>query len=214
MPWDPLESLSAHQRAQLDAFGEALARLNKKINLVSRASIPDLATRHLWHSLVLTRRRFLAGQTVVDWGAGGGLPSIPLAIAFPDVSFVAVDAVGKKMQAVRAIAREIGVTNLEAWHGRAEAWPGKTLYSVSRATAPLEKLWGWHQRCTEPASFSPGDDEWHPGLIVLKGGDLQAERDQLLTAYPGLTIRTTPLDALTPIPYFAEKCILEVFQDS
>ena len=213
MSWDPRTSLSPLQLEQLQQFGEALARVNRKINLVSRTSVAHLEERHVLHALALTRRRFPAGTTVVDWGAGGGLPSIPLAIAFPDVFFVAVDAVGKKMQAVRMMAREIGLTNVEAWHGRAEAWDGTATHSVSRATAQLATLWQWHERIARAAE--PLTDEfWAPGLITLKGGDLNQEVQDLQTRYPALHVEREDLFGMLKRDYFAEKGILTVVDSS
>src|SRR5690606_41790758 len=105
-----------------------------------------LFERHILHSLSLTFRKFPAGSTVVDWGTGGGLPAVPLAIVFSDVRIHAVDSVRKKVQAVRTMARRLGLENLDTWHGRAEAYPGDADFSVSRATASLSVLWSWHAR--------------------------------------------------------------------
>ena len=79
--------------------------------------------------------------------------------------------------AVRAMARSLGLANVEAWHGRAEAFRQPHTHSVSRATAPLATLWAWHA----PAAIegAPGDGEWPAGLVVLKGGDLTDERAAL-----------------------------------
>ncbi len=211
-PWDPLASLSVHQRDQLAAFEEQMLRLNRRINLISRDTEAVFKERHVVHSLALTVRTFPAGSTVVDWGAGGGLPAIPLAICFPDVAIHAVDAVGKKMQAVQTMGRRLGLANLHPWHGRAEAWPEEAHFSVSRATAPLTDLWTWHRRVVRPlddASESP--EWWRPGLICLKGGDLADEVQTLHAAYPGLQVDLMPLEPLLGRPYFAEKYIVEVF---
>ena len=149
----------------------------------------------------------------MDWGTGGGLPVVPLAICFPEVSFTGVDAVGKKMQAVRAMARRLGLDNLELWHGRAEAWDGKAHYSISRATAPLTMLWGWHQRICTPLVSS--DSDWKPGLVCLKGGDLKAgdlreECNQLKASYPDVKIIDQPVDTVIPSPLFSSKYILHI----
>ncbi|MFN3596139.1 MAG: 16S rRNA (guanine(527)-N(7))-methyltransferase RsmG [Rubricoccaceae bacterium] len=210
MPWNPADDLTDAQRAQLHAFGRELARVSRRVNLVSPATIPHLHERHLVHSLTLAYRSFPKGAIVVDFGAGGGLPAVPLAIRFPEVHFVAVDAVGKKTEAVRLFARRLGLDNLEAWNGRAETWDGTAHYAVSRATAPLASLWAWFARVRHPWSAPLPTSAWAPGLIVLKGGDLAAERAALLSAYPDLRLRTTDLGALLGASYFADKAIVEV----
>lgn len=209
MPWDPLADLTTHQREQLDAFAGELARVNRQVNLVSPATIPEAQERHLLHSLTLAHRAFPPGATIVDWGSGGGLPAVPLAIRFPETQFVAVDAVRKKTEAVRLFARRLGFANLDVWNGRAETWDGAAHYAVSRATAPLADLWGWFARVRQPlARVPPG--YWAPGLVCLKGGDLADEIAALHRVFPDLTVAKTPLLGLLGKPYFADKAIVHV----
>ncbi|HLT46267.1 MAG TPA: 16S rRNA (guanine(527)-N(7))-methyltransferase RsmG [Rubricoccaceae bacterium] len=208
-PWNPLADLTPRQRAQLDAFAAELARVNRRVNLVSPATVPEVEERHLVHSLALAHRAFPAGATVVDWGSGGGLPAVPLAVRFPDVRFVAVDAVRKKTEAVRLFARRLGLANLDVWNGRAEAWDGAAHYAVSRATAPLADLWGWLARVRLPPPEVP-EGCWAPGLVCLKGGDLTEEIAALHAAHPGLTVEQIPLAPLLGRAYFADKAIVSV----
>ena len=192
-------SLSDTQRAQLDAYAAELARLNRAFNLVSPRTVAEIPRVHVGHSLALAARPFPVGATVVDWGSGGGLPAVPLAIAFPHAAFVAVDSVGKKTQAVELFARRLELQNLTAWNGRAEHYDGPApQLSVSRATAPLADLWAWHAAAraeppTGAAALAPGDplasdEAWPPGLFCLKGGDLTDEVAALHAAHPGLTV--------------------------
>lgn len=208
-PWDPLADLSPSQRALLDAFAGELARVNRRVNLVSPATLPEIAERHLVHSLALAHRAFPPGAVVVDWGSGGGLPAVPLAVRFPHVQFVAVDAVQKKTEAVRLFARRLGLANLDVWNGRAEAWDGAAHYAVSRATAPLAALWGWFARVRRPLADMPADC-WAPGLVCLKGGDLSDEVATLHAAFPGLAVEVISLEPLLGRPYFGDKVIVHV----
>ncbi|HMB90396.1 MAG TPA: RsmG family class I SAM-dependent methyltransferase, partial [Rhodothermales bacterium] len=77
--------LSRVQQDQLVTYQKQLLHLNQRINLISRDTEPFFAERHVLHSLALTDRGFPPGCTIVDWGTGGGLPAIPLAIVFPEV---------------------------------------------------------------------------------------------------------------------------------
>ena len=173
--FDPIAALTHSQRDTLARYADELARVNKQFNLVAPSTLRDAETVHIAHSLALRVRSFPEGATVVDWGAGGGLPTVPLAIAFPEARFVAVDSVGKKMEAVRLFARRLGLDNLEVWIGRAERYDGPAPhYAVSRATAPLADLWAWTERVREPLADVP-EGAWAPGLLTLKGGDLDAE---------------------------------------
>ncbi|MEF8866454.1 MAG: RsmG family class I SAM-dependent methyltransferase, partial [Salinibacter sp.] len=117
--WTPVAALTTEQRERLEAFEEQLLRFNPRINLISPETEDAFRTRHLLHCLTLTVRDFPGGCTIVDWGTGGGLPAIPLAICFPETTVVGVDSVGKKVRAVRTIARRLGLENCFTWNGRA-----------------------------------------------------------------------------------------------
>ena len=208
--FDPFAALSESQREALETYAQQLRRFNPKINLISPDTEPHIRERHLLHCLSLTWRGFPAGSRIVDWGTGGGLPAIPLAIAFPDVDFFAVDSVGKKVKAVRTMARRLGLDNLFAWDGRAEEWTGSAHYSVSRATAPLADLWRWHTRIADPGVPPSESEVWAPGLICLKGGDLSGEIADLRAENPGVVVEQQPLQPLLERDYFAEKCIVTV----
>ena len=203
-----LAELSPSQQEALTAYQEQLLRFNRQFNLISRESDAADVARHVRHCLALTARPFPPGSVLVDWGTGGGLPAVPLAIAFPEIEVYAVDAVGKKIQAVKAMARRLGLENLHPWHGRAEAWPGRAHYSVSRATAPLAELWRWHHRVVQPFESPAG--VWPQGLICLKGGDLTEEIAALREQAGGVCVEQMPLDTLIADPFFATKSIVVV----
>lgn len=186
-------SLTDRQLELLDRYAHELARMTRRVNLIAPSTIRQIEERHIAHSLTIAQRAFPSGSTVVDWGSGGGLPAIPLAVAFPNVQFVAVDAVGKKTEAIRLFARRLELTNVSVWNGRAEAYDGPAPhYAVSRATAPLADLWGWFAACRQPVAVVP-ESTWAPGLICLKGGDLADETAALHDAFPGLTVETLEL---------------------
>ncbi|MEL6614951.1 MAG: 16S rRNA (guanine(527)-N(7))-methyltransferase RsmG [Bacteroidota bacterium] len=204
---DPIAALSERQRQQIEQFAAELARMNRRLNLVAPSTLGDAERVHLRHSLALAHRALPPEATVVDWGAGGGLPTVPLAIAFPETQFVAVDAVGKKMEAVRLFARRLGLDNLSVWHGRAEAYDGPAPHlCVSRATAPLATLWSWTERVLVPWERPLAPEAWAPGsLLTLKGGDLT---DEIAALPGGLTTHVTPLAEILG-PGYPEKVLTE-----
>lgn len=193
------------QRRALDHFAALLRDFNRRINLISREDEAAVFEHHILHSLCLTYRAFPAGAVVADWGTGGGLPAVPLAVAMPHAQFVAVDAVEKKVLAVQSMARRLGLGNLEAWHGRAEEFDGVLDYSVSRATAPLSDLWLWHSRAARPTALAEEAGLWKPGLVCLKGGDLTQEKAALPDA---VRLEEMPLFPLLGEEYFTEKVIV------
>lgn len=59
-------------------------------------------------------------KIMVDVGFGGGFPILPLAKLLPDVQFVGVESKRKKVDAVKLIAEELGLTNVKLVHSRLE----------------------------------------------------------------------------------------------
>lgn len=199
--------LTDRQRAQLATLEREALAFNTKLNLYSQASAEDFRLRHVAHSLTLATRPFPAGSVVADWGTGGGMPGLVLAIIFPEVSFHLIDSVEKKIRAVQAMARRVELDNVEAHHTRAEQWEGHVTHSVSRATAPLNTLWAWHSRVA--VSREPAESAWPPGLLCLKGGDLRGEIANLKAA-ADVQVTTTPVRTWLDDPYFVDKVLVQV----
>jgi 16S rRNA (guanine527-N7)-methyltransferase len=59
-------------------------------------------------------------KLVVDVGFGGGFPLLPLAKLLPEVQFVGVETRRKKVDAVRLIAEDLGLSNVKVVHARIE----------------------------------------------------------------------------------------------
>ena len=87
------------------------------------------------HLEVVTRAR-----TAVDLGSGAGLPALPLAIARPTLSVVAVESVGRKADFIARLARACEADNLSVVARRAEELDQRERFDLvtARALAPLE----------------------------------------------------------------------------
>lgn len=164
--------ITSHQEEQFACLGELYGEWNARINVVSRKDMEHLYTRHILHSLSIAKVcRFKAGAKVVDIGCGGGFPSVPLAIMFPDVEFVGVDSIGKKIKVVEGVAMGANINNLRAVNSRAEQLGEKFDYVVSRAVTEMSKFmpWAWVLlRSGEAGTL-------RNGILYLKGGDLAEE---------------------------------------
>lgn len=164
--------LTPRQREQFEALGALYEEWNARINVVSRKDMEHLYTRHILHSLAIAKVcEFEAGATVVDIGCGGGFPSVPLAIMFPDTEFIGVDSISKKIRVVEGIKTGADIKNLQAVNSRAEQLGIKADYVVSRAVTEMARFmpWAWGilrkgQRGTLPN-----------GILYLKGGELAEE---------------------------------------
>jgi 16S rRNA (guanine527-N7)-methyltransferase len=135
------------QEFQLIGLMDAVEKWNGKLNLISFKSRKELDIKHVRDSLSLLNVFELeGGQRVLDLGAGGGFPGLPLAIMAPETEFVLVDSTTKKMLAVQEIANELGLENVSTVAERAETLAHDDRYReayglvVARALAPLPTL--------------------------------------------------------------------------
>jgi len=150
---------------------------NEKINVISRKDIDALYEKHVLHSLAIAVMvPFDPGARIMDVGTGGGFPGIPLAIFYPDVQFLLVDSIGKKIKVVQEVANAIGLKNVTSINDRAENIRNRQFdFVVSRAVAPLGDLWKWTSKSIRTGQKS---EELPNGLVCLKGGDLKQEIEE------------------------------------
>ena len=130
---------------QLDQF-EAMMRLypdwNAKINVISRKDIDNLEINHLLHSLAIAKFiRFTPGSRVLDFGTGGGLPGLPLAVMMPDVHFHLMDRTGKKITVAREIAKACGLKQNIGTHTLRKTF-GYFHYQSNHDIVFLQRLFG------------------------------------------------------------------------
>ncbi|MBM3432269.1 MAG: 16S rRNA (guanine(527)-N(7))-methyltransferase RsmG [Bacteroidetes bacterium] len=192
------------QTEQFAALEEHYRDWNQKINVISRKDIDALYERHVLHSLSIAAAfDWMPGTSVIDIGCGGGFPGLPLAIYYPHVTFHLVDSIAKKLTVVNQIAEAIGLQNLTTQHARAESIRDRTFdFAVSRAVAALPELWSWAKPLLKsPNKTLPGNHP--PGLICLKGGDLNEEIQQ-----SGSLPCIVRVKDLFPEPFFEDKYLL------
>ena len=164
--------LTETQRNQMAALETLYPEWNAKINVISRKDIDNLEVNHILHSLGLVKFvKFMPGTRVLDFGTGGGLPGIPLAIYYPEVTFHLVDRIGKKLKVAQDITERIGLTNVTFQHGDIKEVKGKFDFVVSRAVMDLGDMVPLVKRFidSEDRNAIPN------GLLCLKGGDLTGE---------------------------------------
>ena len=165
-------NLSEIQTAQFAALGELYTDWNAKINLISRKDIENLYEKHILHSLGIAKViSFTDNTSILDVGTGGGFPGIPLAILFPQVNFLLLDSIGKKVRVAEDIAVRIGLENVECKHSRVEEEKRSFDFVVSRAVMPLPDL----VRVSKKNIDRKQQNALPNGFICLKGGDLQEE---------------------------------------
>lgn len=164
--------ITEEQKRQYEALEALYNDWNSRINVISRKDMEHLYTRHILHSLAIAKVcSFNSGARVVDIGCGGGFPSVPLAIMFPEVEFIAVDSIAKKIRVVEGVKEGANINNLRAVNCRAEELGVKADYVVSRAVTEMARFmpWAWSILRRGEAGSLPN------GILYLKGGDLAEE---------------------------------------
>jgi 16S rRNA (guanine527-N7)-methyltransferase len=151
--------LDVHER--LARFVERLLDENSRLNLTAIRTAVIAWPLHVCDSLaLLPLLRERRAATVVDLGTGGGVPGLPLACAAPDTRFVLIDATRKKIDAVLRIVAALGLPNVEAVWGRAEALAKETLWRgvadvvVARAVAKLPELVSYAGSLVRPGGWA------------------------------------------------------------
>jgi len=192
--------LTNWQITRFEMLQEIVPLLNQRVNVISRKDIAHLEERHILHSLSIAKKfRFDPGTRVVDAGTGGGFPGLPLAILFPDTTFILIDSIGKKINLIREITNTLQIKNVSLLNERIEHVNLKADFVVSRAVTAFPLLNRWTRKI-----IVPGHQHSMPnGLISLKGGDLDKELSQLSES-----VLKFPLSTWFEEPFFSSKMIV------
>jgi 16S rRNA (guanine527-N7)-methyltransferase len=162
--------LSAQQVGQLLDYLALLAKWNSVYNLTSVRDPAQMVTQHLLDSLAAVPA-FAEASSVLDVGAGGGLPGIVLAIARPQMKIALIDTVHKKTAFLTQVKAELGLANVTVHTARVEQLqvPHKFDVITSRAFADLSDFVNWSGHLlAEGGQF-----------IALKGVAPAQERERL-----------------------------------
>jgi 16S rRNA (guanine527-N7)-methyltransferase len=194
-------ALTPTQQKQFSDLRALYELWNNQINVISRKDVDNFYERHVLHSLGIAKvYAFRPGTTVLDVGTGGGFPGIPLAILFPETTFVLVDSIGKKIKVVNEVASALGLTNVQAHHLRAEQVKGSFDFVISRAVTAMPVFVEWVKNKIKKGKTSDG---FPRGILYLKGGDLTEEFKGL----PG-KFKEYPLAAYFTEAFFQTKKVI------
>mmetsp|Transcript_19651 Transcript_19651/g.45711 ORF Transcript_19651/g.45711 Transcript_19651/m.45711 type:complete len:404 (+) Transcript_19651:191-1402(+) len=173
--------LTSQQYQQLAKLAVLVDDWNSRVNLISRKDCsPDVVFgRHILPSLAPLALmsstddedsdaplELSSGKKVCDVGTGGGFPGLPLAIALPDVDFLLVDSVGKKITAVQDMADQLGLTNVKTYHGRAESISGDFAWVTGRSVSALPTFCFWVHHLLERTNGQ---------MVYLIGGEIDED---------------------------------------
>ncbi len=151
-----------------------LMRWNQKINLTAIKDPRDTAIKHFIDSITIVSQ-IPKNSSVLDIGAGGGFPGIPIKIMRPDAFVTLADSSRKKVSFIKNVIRRLELKSIEAHHCRIELFAQAIHFQrpfdviICRAFASLKHF----IRIALPLLSEKGV------LIALKGDAVQSEIEAL-----------------------------------
>jgi len=114
-------SLNAAQETLLAAFVTDICAKNRLYNLTGFRGEKEIAEELVCRSIVpLKNLNVPRGTRAADMGAGAGVPGIPLAALFPEISWTLFDSNAKKTAFAETFAARAGLANVSVATGRIE----------------------------------------------------------------------------------------------
>jgi len=212
-------SLTDDQQTKLLDYMDLIAKWTKVYNLTAVRDAQEMLTHHLLDSLAVVAplRRELAQLalpvlepapkpdavvnaaaapsrfSLLDVGAGAGLPGIVIAITCPEAAVTCVDTVAKKAAFIQQVAATLKLPNLKGLHARVETLTQPYDVVCSRAFASLLDFTTWSKAALAS----------HGVWMAMKG----KHPDQELAALPQ-SVKVFHVEQLQVPGLNAERCIV------
>ncbi|MGA2752910.1 MAG: 16S rRNA (guanine(527)-N(7))-methyltransferase RsmG [Terracidiphilus sp.] len=94
---------------QFETYLSLFVRWNKRINLSSVRDEEAILSRHIIESIAVARSLPQEIATLLDFGSGGGLPGIPIALCRPRIAVTLAESQGKKAAFLQEAVRVLGI---------------------------------------------------------------------------------------------------------
>lgn len=218
--------IAEKQLAQLAEAVRLLLAWNQRINLIARTDEANIWNRHLLGSVSFLFRFALPTEaSVIDVGTGGGFPGVPLAILHPELNFILVDSIRKKIAVVEDIVDQLNLPNVTTRCARAEELSEIPEHYhrydlvVARAVAPTSDLIRWTSGFLAPNAAPPLPEELpraeravipSGSMVFLKGGELGKELEEARIKRAPRSIREYALivDGIDPADASDKKVVI------
>ena len=162
-------SLTGEMLDKLDKYAQCLVDYNQKVNLTAITDPEGIEDKHFVDSLLFAARPEVAGK-LVDVGTGAGFPGVVAKIYKPDLQLTLMEPTGKRVDFLKYLCAELGLTGIEFAKERAEeaarkVWREQFDVACARAVAALPVLCEYCLPLVKPGGL----------FIALKGSEADAE---------------------------------------
>ncbi|TFD77435.1 16S rRNA (guanine(527)-N(7))-methyltransferase RsmG [Cryobacterium psychrophilum] len=147
------------------AFTRNLADQGEELGLIGPLELPRLWSRHVLNCALMAP--LLRPGLVGDVGSGAGLPGLVLAIARPDVTFVLIEPMERRVTWLSDQVKALGLTNVTVVRARAE--DVKLEHPLDQVTARAVSAFRTLIPLTAPLLRAGGE------LLLMKGERASAE---------------------------------------
>ena len=121
---------------KFDLYYKRLVEVNSYMNLTAITEEKEVYNKHFLDSLMIVKSELFNDEvSLLDVGSGAGFPSIPLAIVNDKVEVTIIDALNKRINFLNDLTKHLGLTNVNAYHKRAEEYAKEKRDSFDIVTA-------------------------------------------------------------------------------
>lgn len=196
----------------LDRYAQILVDYNQKVNLTAITDPEGIEDKHFIDSLLLASQPEVAGK-MVDVGTGAGFPGVVAKIYKPDLQLTLMEPTGKRVDFLKYVCAELGLTGVEFAKERAEEaarkkWREQFDVATARAVAampalceyclPLVKPGGWF---IAMKSMDPAEVESCKKPAEKLGGRFESKKELQLPNGDGRSLIYLKKISQTPTVY-------------
>ncbi|CAM3076236.1 16S rRNA (guanine(527)-N(7))-methyltransferase RsmG [Paenibacillus sediminis] len=114
-------TIGEKQLEQFEIYYHELVSWNEKMNLTGITEREQVYIKHFYDSISLSFYLDMNKITsIADIGSGAGFPGIPLKICFPHLKLTIIDSLNKRITFLKHLTQQMGITDTQLIHGRAE----------------------------------------------------------------------------------------------
>lgn len=164
-------------------FAATLGAQGEERGLIGPLELPRLWSRHILNCAIVAP--LLRPGVVGDVGSGAGLPGLVLAIARPDVSFMLIEPMERRVAWLHEQVDQLGLTNVSVVRERAERL--RLDVPLDQVTARAVSAFRTLIPLTAPLLASGGE------LVLMKGAGASAEVDAAAKAIRRYRLRNVEI---------------------